>query len=505
MMSSPRQRPLKKRKFNFPFSPFSEAAALALVGALVLALLMLPPMVGLANNGDFERVMHWGKFEYLTTDYFDKHFGWVNREFRITRSPLLTWWGYGSSEAIFVKLSALLGSLLIPGRLFDIRLLGVIHVLAFLLSLWTLMKGWQASTGSPPLLLIPIFALIFCDIGYLAYFHSFYCEPATLIFLLLTVGTGLYLAGQEKKQTWMLVVFFLSALCFVSAKLQNVPLVLPLLLFSGRLFSLRPEAAWRKTVVALSALLVSGSVFLYALTPRNMKDANKFNGTFNGILKDSPSPRQDLQELGLDEQYAVLAGTVFFNPHPPLEIKSPEFREGFFNRMNHLKLIRFYLTHPGRFLSKLKVTAQKGYTLRPDDLGNFEKQAEMGFGTKARRWSLWSSFKQHSLPKSLWFLTTYLLLLAGLIFKDYWKAEETTSRVTLEFYLALLLMIPIAFVTPILGEGETDLEKHMFLFNALFDLSLLVLFGRLLGAVYRTVKTHTWRLGAKEHSFSVGV
>src|SRR5262249_1058634 len=101
----------------------AEAAALVLAGALVSVQLMLPPMVGLANNGDFERLMHWGKFEYLPTSLQappqERYCGWVISEYRITENPLLAWRGFGSTEAIFIKLSAIVGSLLLADHRFD--------------------------------------------------------------------------------------------------------------------------------------------------------------------------------------------------------------------------------------------------------------------------------------------------------------------------------------------------------------------------------------------------
>ena len=79
----------------------AEGLALVLVGAFAFALIVYPPMVGLADNGDFFRLMYWGKFEYLPQTDEDRYVGWIHREFQITKNPLLSWRGYPSSEAIF--------------------------------------------------------------------------------------------------------------------------------------------------------------------------------------------------------------------------------------------------------------------------------------------------------------------------------------------------------------------------------------------------------------------
>jgi hypothetical protein len=54
-------------------------------------------------------------------------------------------------------------------------------------------------------------------------------------------------------------------------------------------------------------------------------------------------------------------------------------------------------------------------------------------------------------------------------------------------------MMVISFVTPVLGDGENDIEKHLFIYNVFFDLSLLVLTGHLL-------RTASSRLDARRRS-----
>jgi hypothetical protein len=45
-------------------------------------------------------------------------------------------------------------------------------------------------------------------------------------------------------------------------------------------------------------------------------------------------------------------------------------------------------------------------------------------------------------------------------------------------------MMVISFVSPIAGDGENDLEKHLFLFNAFFDLSVILVASSILGLIW---------------------
>lgn len=451
---------------------------------LVSAQLMWPPMIGIASNGDFERLMHWGKFEYVTNDHDEKYFNWINREFRITESPWLAWRGFGSSEVLFVKLSAIIGDWIFPGDRFDLRLLGVIHLLAFVAAFWLLMRGWRASVGVSPLFLLPGFLLIFCDAGYTVYFNSFYSETSSLIFLLAMTGAGLSLAAQPEKhprRTLAVTAFCLCAGLFIAAKPQNFTLIAPLLLFCARLFRIEKSKSSWAILIAFALSLVASAVSLNLIAPWYTHNG-RYQSVFYGILKDSPTPEQDLRDLGLDEKFAALADTTIFHENLPIDIRGQEFRAEFYQRINHLKIVKFYLTHPSRFLTKLRLAARDGYQLRLN-LGNFEKATGAPPRTESHRWSLWSDFKQRHWPKSLWFLAAYWLLLLFLIVKGY----AASHRLSREFCLTLWAMMILAFVTPIIGDGGSDLIKHMFLFNALFDLSLLILSGLLLNRLWRAV------------------
>ncbi|MGH9802115.1 MAG: hypothetical protein ACRD82_17270 [Blastocatellia bacterium] len=460
----------------------ADAVATCLVLILVAVQLFWPPMVGVASNGDFERLMHWGKFEYVTGDYDEKYFNWINREFRITKNPWLAWYGFGSSEIIFIKLSAIIGDWLFAGDRFDLRLLGVIHLLAYAAAFWLLMRGWRAATGFSPLCLLPGFLLLFCDLGYTAYFNSFYSEPSSLIFLLAMTGAGFYLASQQRRTTSALLLFCLCAGLFIAAKPQNFTMIPPLLLFCARLFQFNREKVQRWLLAGFAASLISAAVLLNVIAPWYAHNG-RYQSVFYGILKDSPSPEQDLRDLGLDEKLAVLADTTTFHSNLPIDINSQDFAGRFYRRINHLKIAQFYLTHPARLLNKLRLTAGNAYSLRLN-LGNFEKATGLPARTTAERWVWWSNFKQRYWPKSLWLFAIWWAALVVFISRGYRRAS-TAGRLAREFCLMLLAMMLLAFITPIIGDGESDLQKHLFLFNALFDLSLLLLTGLALGKLWR--------------------
>ncbi|MCI0388892.1 MAG: hypothetical protein MOB07_09030 [Acidobacteria bacterium] len=510
-----------------------EATALLIVLLLVSAQLMWPPMTGLANNGDFGRMIKWGAFDYAQNDRDDIYFDWVSREYKFIANPATTRGLWLSSEAVFVKAAAVLGYWFVSDQLFDLRMLGLIHILAFLLSFWILMKGLAttgadtqvcpytdlrglATTGTDTqvfpdadlqsaksqsagfsyLFFVPWFVLIFCDLNYTIYFHSFYTEPATLIFLLATVGSGLYLLKQKRESIAILLLFFACGSLLVGVKTQNIIFAPAIAHFGLRLLHVNHDRRRRIVTLACVLVVVLLSLAEYALTPVSLKNSSKYNAVFFGALMGAPDPRRDLMDLGVSEEYSALVGTNYHQPGLPLYVKSSEFEEGYYRKISFPKILFFYLKRPGRFLDKIQESLDRGYVPRPEYAGNFEKASGEKPGGQSRRWNLWGLFKKHYFPKSVWFFAVYLIATGALIFASWRRSAGADQKLIWELYFALWMTIPMTLVTPMLGDGFSDFERHMFSFNVLMDLSLLLLLGHLTAFIFGRITSGSCRVNS---------
>src|SRR5690242_12728009 len=129
--------------------------------ALVLTWqLMLPPVVGVANNGDFGKVIgYFGmgaprehEYEFADSKYtFDSAYRFAP--------------GLYSSELLLMPPALALNALLSKDGRFDLRAIGFIHSALFLiafalfLSLLACLRGWRRWTAAAAL-------LIFSDVAY---------------------------------------------------------------------------------------------------------------------------------------------------------------------------------------------------------------------------------------------------------------------------------------------------------------------------------------------------
>jgi hypothetical protein len=348
----------------------AEAAILCIVLLLVSAQLLWPPMIGLANNGDFGRIIKWGALNYVEDGRDDIYFNWVIREYKFIANPATTNGSWLSSEVIFVKVAAAIGYWFVSDELFDLRILGLLHIFAFLLSFWILMRGF-ATTGADTqvcpytdlrsatcggggfsyLFFVPWFVLIFCDLNYTIYFHSFYTEPATLIFLLATVGSGLYLLKQKRESIAILLLFFACGSLLVGVKTQNVIFAPAIAIFGLRLFQL--DRGRRRQILTPSCVLVVALLSLaeFALTPVSLKNSSKYNAVFFGALMGSSDLRRDLMDLGVSEEYSELVGTNYHQPGLPLYVKSREFEEGYYR----IRALDDYPDYVGRPIARRRL------------------------------------------------------------------------------------------------------------------------------------------------------
>ncbi|MBX3276769.1 MAG: hypothetical protein KF868_02085 [Acidobacteria bacterium] len=475
----------KKRNTNIvPFLPFisvSSVLTFLLILAFSLALLWTPPIVGLADNGDFFRMLRWGQLAHRTLrdgEVEDRYEGWINREYRFVAHPMLAWKGLPSSEALFVKAAALLALIWPGGGSFDLRLLGLVHALAFAAAATLLLRGWREVLLPSPVLIAGL-VVVFCDIGYLVYFQSFYSEAASFIFLLAFVGSGLLLMSGaiSRGRTWL---FFACAFLLVSAKAQNILLALPLALTAARLYiDAAGDRRLRRIVLAGFTAILLIAAGIYITTPRGMKNANLYNSVFNGFLKWTPSPGAALARLGLDPGLSELAGSNYFQT--PVDVTGEEMQQKFFARTGPLAVAGHYLRNPADLLIAMQRTAISAFTLQPEIYGNFERSSGYPYGEKAVRWNLWSRFKQNMLPHSL----TIVAVHAGLLLLGIIVMRRGRERNLGEFYFALWLMMCLSFAVPVPGDGENDLEKHLFLYQALFDLSLVIAAATAVRAIVR--------------------
>ena len=438
--------------------------------AILSAQLLVPPVLGLANNGDFEKVMGHAGLRYQTDRYEEKYFTHIVTKF--SYSPAWDTTGYLSSETVLARLAREAARFFFPDRPFDLRVLGALHAALLVAAIGGLVAaagGWTAAAQACAALLL---VFVFTDVGYAAPLNSFYSQSASLLFLLLTAAVVARALRQGGLGGWLLPVFLLCAAGFVGSKPQESLFGPPLALLALRLSPDRPTRATRWALGLGAAGLCVFSLWYYGRTPETaIRSVALYRTVFNELLTESPDPAADLAALGLDPGLANLAGRSAYGAESPRA--DPAFLAEFGRTMSYGKVLGFDLRRPARLLSRLLRAAPGGVRLRPGALGNFEKSAPGYFpNRRSGRFALWSSAREKLMPVAPVWLGA---LIGGNLVAAAagWRRAGRAGRRAREAIALLALMAVVEFLVCALADSLESVHRHLFTFHAMCDLLLI--------------------------------
>lgn len=431
--------------------------------------MLTPPIIGLANNGDFEKVMGYAGLQYRETTFDAKYLRHVVRLFDAVKPG---WYrsGYLSSETLLA-----LGARKLPGavstNVFDIRALGFLHAVLLVLALGLFVAACLDLTAPARWIAAGLLVVVFTDVGYAAPFNSFYSQSASLVFVLLTAAVAALAIRRGRLDAALLPTYFLCAALFVGSKPQEA-LQGPLLALLGlRLSGVGWRGWWRRGASWMAIGLCAFSLWYYRATPREaIHDVGLFHSVFLELLPHSPDPARDLADLGLEPGLAAYSGMNAYQPNSP--VFNPGFRARFFAKFGYGDLVRFYVARPARLLDRLRRGAPSAFRLRPWRLGNYERASGFPPNTMTGSFAAWSDLRLKLAPHAVAALVVFFAVNAAACLIGYRRASPR-ARLARAGLAALLGMAVLEFLVCALADYLGDLDRHLYVFQALFDLVLI--------------------------------
>jgi hypothetical protein len=427
--------------------------------------LLWPPVIGLADQGDFRRTI--GRMGFGPEHGGSLNIAWVERKYVPSQDFRTRSWEQFSSEYLFVGAAVLLNKVVSKDGSFDLVVMGLVHTLAFLaIFARFLFVTWQLRARA----FLWLGALVvFTDVGYAAYWNSFYAEPASGLFAFLLLTESIDMSQHKSVSGASLTRWTLWAMLLVFAKPQNAPIGLLLATFSALILAERAlNAGVRLGAWGCAASLVVAAGIAFWNTPQELKDANTYGLVFMAILPESKNPAADLELLGLDPQLAEYSGTGAWSGktiYPKLHDSGEIGR-----KVTLLTADWFYLTRPTRLWRHIKTMFPVATSLRPEWSGNFEPGAGHPTGARTSTFSLWSSIHERVLARVVKFLLFALPIPA--LYALSLRIRKAKPSLWLDFGGLLGLCCLAAFLTAIFGDAW-DNVRHLYLFNLLLDACLL--------------------------------
>ena len=446
-----------------------ELILLLVVAGLTAHQLLVAPIVGIADNGDYTRVMNPLGLAHVGTSYEDTVFLWIQPRYQVVTSD--TSLLLPSAELLLAGIARGLDAVFSRDGFFDLRLLGAVHLVFYLSAVWLLLRAARSLQLPARVVVWTGVLLATTDVAYVAYLNSFYSEPASLIFAIALVGIGLGLVRAQAPNRAATCAYLICAALFVTTKPQNYALALPL---AGLPLVLLVSRRWQRLarlVVPLAFGLVLLWGFLFVSLPDLLRFPARWNGVFYGLLIDSPSPSEDLQALGLEPDLARWIGTPGIKMDgdwiaPP--IMEAAARYGF------LDVAVFYLRHPGRLVHIASLCAKQTFVWRYRGIGNYTRESGKPPASHAPSYLGWSDMQQRLFPRNLWFLAAFFIAFAIVSLWELRQGLDTPAGGTAFLSLTLAAMTTMAFAVVVLAGGIEDTVVDLFMFRVLFDACLLI-------------------------------
>lgn len=455
---------------NNILSKFIKAEIFAVILSLIVitVLFFIPPSVGVADNGDFERVMTSVGLDYaedISQNYF------YDYTHPILKMKSIFLWGSGSyatTHIIPVRLARIINHIFFSNQHFNMLSLAGVYSISFLIAIYLIVKYLKTNNKFINAILAVVCIWIFADATKIIYFNSLYGEACSYVALLLMLGLGLKMIRSDFKKT-DIILFFISAALFFGSKLQFA-LLTPIIILI-----VIPLYKKRNTKILVSLLLgitIAISCFIYTIAPPQLAKDTLYNSVFYGIFKDSPDVNQDLKDLGLSEYMAPLSGTNAYDKIDSIDVKGEQFEKDFYNKISRSKVIFFYITHFNRLIDKMQLTASLAHDNKIGMMGNYKYEDAKSPHQLNSHFTSYNQFKKAVYPNDFWFILCFYIIYFTCIIITLIKSKNPITKNKC-LLLATILLIGVAqFPLPILGNGEADIAKQLFIFNATFDIAV---------------------------------
>lgn len=490
-----------REKINRLFNGFSKVISPALLATILAGiisgiLLFVWPIHGLADNGDFYRsILSNGIYRLPTSysqysDYVIPKFG-IMQYFNENRVSVL------SSQTIFIQLALLLNKLFYSRTIFDIRFMGIVYYIFYLGGIYLLTNALVhpfRRVKSYVMALLVVF--IFADSAYTLYFNSFFAEPGMFVLMLYLCAAIISLARNVYSKRWpMTFTFFIATILLITNKQQNAPLALSFgVVAIGIMFLPNFKARRMATALGIGLVLLSG-IGIYKSIGSEIVGANTFQTFSHGTLLETSDPTKKIEKGGVDGQFALMRNENYYaKTYATIDPSSKYVKKHLMDKTGFGWIIRYYASNLKQFNNLLDVAATDISAVQPRAVGDFVRNSGHKPGEQVKYFTGYSSFMGAFFPGKYAF---DCLLAAGFIIVyavgAYLDMRSKRYMGILRFFIVFGLMSVVVFVpiVSIVGDGDADLAKHLFMIPVSLNVTLLIFVSDLIN--------HTlWNTDVKE-------
>lgn len=459
-----------------------ELLAVLLAAILSGVLLFVPPINGLADNGDFYRAMLSNGLYRLPShvnqylDYVIPKFG-IYQYFNENKAVVMT------SQTLFVRAAILLNKLFYSHTVFDIRFLGAVYEVFYLGAIYLLTKSLVypfRKLRSYIVALIVVF--VFADASFTLYFNSFFGEPEMYIAALYSFAAIMSLARHCYRRNWpMVLLFFVSTILVITSKQQNAPLALSYMVVAAGLLFL-PHFKARKLAIMLGmgTLAVSG-VLTYASINKDFNNWNLYQSFTHGVLMETSDPSRKIAKDGqMSERFALMRTQDYYaKTFDPVKPTGKMVEKNLLNHYSMGWVIKYYARNQRQFLNLMDLASKDVMITQVKAVGDYPAHSGHRPGEQTKFFTLYSTYMGAFFPGKFAFIcllaVAFTAVYAVSAYLDF-KAGRIMGILRFCQVAGLMTIFVFVPIISIIGDGDADLAKHLFMASLSLDL-VLVLFA----------------------------
>ena len=443
-----------------------DLAFCVVVLALLACQLFLPPVLSVANDHDFEKILGplcLGPVPTNNTPYFD----YTVLHFSYDPDSCIEWPMRTTNEAAF-RAGLWLNHVFYSKTDFDLRFMGVVYGLIFFAGFVSLQRALRYVPLPLSVAAQTAWIVITCNAVYVPLFNTLYFDALSLATLTgALAGLGVVaLRQQVTARSILLASLWLAVLA--GSKGQHAPLAL-LCIPALWIRHLRNRRGVLLARMGGTAMILAGAWLSMSTMPRFYQGEATFTALFYRILPTVSNPTAWLAETRIPTSWSRYSGEVAFAEDVPL--RDPYYAEQFGNWFGPVELIRLYLRHPSAawLIARENLDEASMDRVRmkmsgiPHRLGNYEESLGKPPQTLSHFFTIWAAIKDAMFgDRPLVYLAYILIVIASawLLAPPGWPMRILLAIVSLslaaEFAICML--------------DGADGGRHLTLFSYLLDL-----------------------------------
>ena len=438
--------------------------ATLLCAILAGVLIFVPPINGLADNGDYYRAMYSnGIYKLLGTHY--NYFGFVTQKYGLMKYYNEYSSVNFSSQPLFVKLAIGLNKLFYSKTVFDIRFMGLVNYVFYLGSIYLVTDAFTYPAKRWRNYLIALLVVfVFGDSSFTLYFNSFFAEPQMLSMTLYSFAAILLLARHRYRHRWPLIILFaVSTMLLISSKSQNAPIALSYVVVAmGLLFLPNFKSQRLYLIVGMGLLLITGGL-TYKLIGSSFTQINTYQTFSHGVLTQTDDPSKTLRQNGIDEQYALMKNQDYYaKQFATINASGKYVQKNLLTKYDFVWVVKYYMTHLKQFGRLLDLASADVMITQVKAVGDYLPNVGAKAGQQVTFFTGFSSIAGAFFPQKFAFnclLAVALAMVYAVGFYNDLKQHQIEG--VLRFFLVLGLLSMFIFVQRIVKSSATLFQRKL--------------------------------------------